>query len=100
MVDGFEASFTTTEMKHADVVISQNICIDCCTVEAGRERMWIAKLIMGNCAFGAPAVVCAGGKILFRVVADENSEDGMAPAPDPITAHHGDSGFAYGADGL
>jgi hypothetical protein len=49
-------------------------------------------------AFGAPAVVRASHKCLLGVVADKNSKNGVASAPDTIAAHHSDPCFTIGAD--
>ena len=54
----------------------------------------ITKIVGVHSTFGALAVIRTCDQSLLRVVANECGQNGMAPAPDPVTAHHRDTSFA------
>ena len=98
MVHRFQPSIPTSMVKCLDIAVSQNVRIEGCTLDAGRERLAFAKSARGNSAFGAASAVCASYERLLRVVANENGENGMTTPPDTIAAHHCYSSLAVGAD--
>ena len=53
----------------------------------------IAKVVGVHSTFGALAVIHTCDQSLLRVVTNECSQNGMAPVPDPVTAHHRDTSF-------
>ena len=94
MEDGLQTSFTASQVERVDIaIVCQKIRVDCLRLHVERERFVFAQLIRGDSAFGAPAVICAGHQGLLRVVANKDSEDGMASSPYSVTTHHGEPCF-------
>src|SRR6266702_4144323 len=88
VVYGLETSFTTSRMKTGCIFVSQKKCVGRLCEVSGRKTKELAKPITRDDTLGTAAIVGACHKCLFGVVANKGSENGMAPAPGAIPAHH------------
>src|ERR1700677_149362 len=94
MVDWLEVCVTTSQMECTHIPIGQLKCFQCFIITTKRGPGIITKVVGVHSTLGAPAVIRACDQYLLRVVANERSQNGMAPAPDPVTTHHWDTSFA------
>jgi|SRR5712672_282989 len=80
------------------VTISQAICL-CCIIKVSEWKVGIfPKLVMGDCTFWTTATVGTCHQDLLWIITNKDSEDGMAPVPDPIPAHHFNTSFTNGSN--
>ena len=86
--DRLDSIISTGGMKGAYIVIGQSISLDCFCIVTGREPIIVPKLVARDLTFRAFSVIRTSHQDLFRVVANEIGQNGMAPAPGPIPTHH------------
>jgi hypothetical protein len=94
----FEPYPTTGSMKTLYIAICQAIYGRCVMNVSERKLGIFSELVVWDSTFWTVAAVSTCYKDLLWIVADEDSKDGMAPAPDPIPTHHFDASFANGGD--
>ena len=86
--DGLDPIISTRGMEGAYITVGQCVSSACFLIVTGQETVAAPKLIVWDFAFGAFTVVHTSNQDLFRVIANEISQYGMASAPGPIPTHH------------
>ena len=80
--DSLDATILTGSVEGVYIAISHGISLKHFSVVTGWKPVAVPKLIMWDNAFGAFTIVCRSHKDLFRVIAYEVGQNGIALAPD------------------